>query len=73
MASEGYPGSYTKGHVIRGLDKAAEVTDAKVFHAGTQLRDGQVTTTGGRVLGVTALGNSVAAAKLLQATSSSSP
>lgn len=64
MASEGYPGSYTKGHVIRGLDKAAEVTDAKVFHAGTQLRDGQIVTSGGRVLGVTALGNSIAAAKL---------
>jgi phosphoribosylamine--glycine ligase len=64
MASEGYPGSYTKGHVIRGLDKAAEVVDAKVFHAGTQVRDGQVVTAGGRVLGVTALGSSIAAAKL---------
>ncbi len=64
MASEGYPGHYTKGHVIRGLAEAAEVPDAKVFHAGTQLRDGQVVTTGGRVLGVTALGSSIAAAKL---------
>jgi phosphoribosylamine--glycine ligase len=64
MASEGYPGKYTKGHIIRGLAEAAAVPDAKVFHAGTQLRDGQVVTTGGRVLGVTALGSSIAAAKL---------
>jgi phosphoribosylamine--glycine ligase len=64
MASEGYPGNYSKGHPIRGLDKAAEVADAKVFHAGTQLRDDQVVTSGGRVLGVTALGSSIAAAKL---------
>jgi phosphoribosylamine--glycine ligase len=64
MASEGYPGSYTKGHVIRGLSDAAEVPDAKVFHAGTQMRDGQVVTSGGRVLGVTALGSSISAAKL---------
>jgi phosphoribosylamine---glycine ligase len=64
MASEGYPGNYTKGHVIRGLAEAAAVPDAKVFHAGTQLRDGQAVTSGGRVVGVTALGNSIAAAKL---------
>lgn len=64
MASEGYPSNYTKGHVIRGLTEAASVPDAKVFHAGTQLRDGQLVTSGGRVLGVTALGNSIAAAKL---------
>jgi phosphoribosylamine--glycine ligase len=64
MASEGYPGNYTKGHVIRGLAEAAAVPDAKVFHAGTQLRDGQAVTSGGRVLGVTAIGSSIAAAKL---------
>jgi phosphoribosylamine--glycine ligase len=64
MASEGYPGNYTKGHVIRGLTEAAAVPDAKVFHAGTQLRDGQAVTSGGRVLGVTAIGSSIAAAKL---------
>jgi phosphoribosylamine--glycine ligase len=64
MASEGYPGKYTKGHVIRGLAEAAAVPDAKVFHAGTQLRDGQAVTSGGRVLGVTAIGSSIAAAKL---------
>ncbi|TWU23572.1 phosphoribosylamine--glycine ligase [Bythopirellula polymerisocia] len=64
MASEGYPGEYTKGHPIRGLTEAAAVPNAKVFHAGTKLVDGQVVTNGGRVLGVTALGNSISAAKL---------
>lgn len=64
MASEGYPGSYTKGHPIRGLEAAAELPDVKVFHAGTALKDGQVVTAGGRVLNVTALGRSIANAKL---------
>ena len=64
MASEGYPGSYEKGHVIRGLDEAAQVPDVKVFHAGTTMQDGQVVTSGGRVLGVTALGDTISAAKL---------
>lgn len=64
MASEGYPGDYEKGRVITGLDRAGELEDVKVFHAGTALRDGQVVTDGGRVLGVTALGNSISGAKL---------
>jgi len=64
MASEGYPGSYKKGHPIRGLDEAANVPDVKVFHAGTQLVDGQIVTSGGRVLGVTGLGDNIAKAKL---------
>jgi phosphoribosylamine--glycine ligase len=64
MASEGYPGDYPKGFPIRGLAEAAQVPDAKIFHAGTTLKDGQVVTSGGRVLGVTALGNNVAQAKL---------
>lgn len=64
MASEGYPGDYEKCHPIRGLEEAAKVQDVKVFHAGTKLHDGQVVTNGGRVLGVTALGNSIATAKL---------
>jgi phosphoribosylamine--glycine ligase len=64
MASEGYPGPYEKGRVIRGLNEAAAIPDVKVFHAGTDLVDGQVVNTGGRVLGVTALGNSLSAAKL---------
>jgi phosphoribosylamine--glycine ligase len=64
MASEGYPGKYERGRYIRGLDEAAQVPDVKVFHAGTALSGGQVVTDGGRVLGVTALGNSISAAKL---------
>jgi phosphoribosylamine--glycine ligase len=65
MASEGYPGNYETGLPITGLDRAAEVPDVKVFHAGTR-EDEQhdVVTAGGRVLGVTALGSSVSAAKL---------
>lgn len=64
MASEGYPGNYDKGHLIRGLDEAARIPDVKVFHAGTQMTDEGVVTSGGRVLGVTALGDNVATAKL---------
>ncbi|MCA9238906.1 MAG: phosphoribosylamine--glycine ligase, partial [Planctomycetales bacterium] len=64
MASEGYPGSYEKGYPIRGLDDAAALPDVKVFHAGTSSIDGQVVNTGGRVLGVTALGNTISGAKL---------
>jgi phosphoribosylamine---glycine ligase len=64
MASEGYPGKYQAGKPIRGLDEAARVSDVKVFHAGTASAAGQVVTNGGRVLGVTALGSTVAAAKL---------
>ena len=65
MASDGYPGKYEKGKVIRGLEDAAAIEDVKVFHAGTRLDAEQnVVTNGGRVLGVTALGDSVATAKL---------
>ncbi len=64
MASEGYPAAYEKGHPIRGLDAAAQLPDVKVFHAGTKLSDGQTVTSGGRVLGVTALGDTVSQAKL---------
>ena len=58
-AAAGYPGSYEKGMVIRGLEAAAE-TGALVFHAGTQFKGGQVLANGGRVLGVTALGDTLA-------------
>jgi phosphoribosylamine--glycine ligase len=63
MASEGYPGNYSKGHAIRGLDEADKLPDTKVFHAGTVQLGDQVVTDGGRVLGVTAIGNDVADAK----------
>ena len=58
LAAGGYPADYAKGDVIQGLD-AAVSDNGKVFHAGTALKDGQVTTSGGRVLCATALGNSV--------------
>lgn len=64
MASEGYPGKYERGQPIRGLEEAAQLPDVKVFHAGTATSDGQVVTDGGRVLGVTALGNTISGAKL---------
>jgi phosphoribosylamine--glycine ligase len=64
MASGGYPGSYAKGKLIQGLDDAAKLPDVKVFHAGTRLEaGGAVLTDGGRVLGVTALGDTLAEAK----------
>ena len=63
MASSGYPGSYPKGLPIAGIDAAAADPDVKVFHAGTTLKDGKFVTAGGRVLGVTALGGNLAAAK----------
>jgi phosphoribosylamine---glycine ligase len=64
MASAGYPGQYERGLPIRGLDEAAKVPDVKVFHSGTATNDGKVVTNGGRVLAVTALGNSIPNAKL---------
>lgn len=64
MAAAGYPGDYEKGSVIRGLSDAAQIPDAKVFHAGTKLHGSDVVTDGGRVLGVTAVGDSIASAKL---------
>ena len=62
-ASKGYPGSYEKHKEIRGLAEVEKLKDAKVFHAGTTLEDGKIFTSGGRVLGVTALGNDIKSAK----------
>jgi len=59
----GYPGAYGKGHVIEGLQAVPEEGDLKVFHAGTRRKGGQVVTSGGRVLGITALGDGVAEAR----------
>lgn len=64
MASAGYPGDYEKGKPLRGLEEAAQVPDAKVFHAGTLKMGDQIVNDGGRVLGVTALGDTLAEAKL---------
>ncbi|MBI2898606.1 MAG: phosphoribosylamine--glycine ligase, partial [Planctomycetes bacterium] len=60
LASGGYPGHYETGTEISGVDA---VPDAAVFHAGTALRDGKLVTAGGRVLGVTALGDDLASAR----------
>lgn len=57
MASGGYPGNYEKGKPITGIENA-EKAGAIVFHAGTEMRDGQLVTSGGRVLGVTAVADS---------------
>ncbi len=65
MASQGYPDSYAKGKVITGLADAAGLAGVKVFHAGTKREGDLVVTDGGRVLGVTALGETLAAAKQL--------
>jgi len=62
VASEGYPGSYEKRQVIGGLD-AVEKAGATVFHAGTRDEDGRIVNAGGRVLGVNALGATVAEAQ----------
>lgn len=65
MASKGYPGSYEKWFPIRGLEDAARVENTKVFHAGTSFNEaGEIVNNGGRVLGVTGLGDSIAEAKL---------
>jgi phosphoribosylamine--glycine ligase len=61
MASGGYPGNYPTGLPIDGLDRAAEL--ATIFHAGTRRDDGRIVTAGGRVLGVTALADDLAAAR----------
>jgi phosphoribosylamine--glycine ligase len=62
LASGGYPASYEKGHTISGLENST-AKNAKIFHAGTTLDDNNVTTSGGRVLCATALGNSVTEAQ----------
>ncbi len=62
LASEGYPGSYRKGDPISGLDTSLG-ENAKIFHAGTQAVDGQIVTSGGRVLCVTSLGEDIKAAQ----------
>lgn len=63
MASGGYPGDYKKGLPISGIEEADAMDDVQVFHAGTAERSGKLVTAGGRVLGVTALGDDIAAAR----------
>lgn len=54
MAANGYPDAYEKNTVIRGLDKAATLSDVQIFHAGTAEKDGEILATGGRVLNICA-------------------
>lgn len=65
MAANGYPGSYQKNTVIKNLDQAAKVSNAHVFHAGTALKDGNIVSIGGRVLGVCATGKTIADAQMV--------
>ena len=62
MASGGYPAAYKKGFEITGLETVLTMEDVIVFHAGTALQDGHIVNNGGRVLGVTGLGDTVAEA-----------
>jgi len=59
MASQGYPGSYEKGKVIKGLDVVEGMEGVYCFHAGTRVENGNYLTAGGRVLGVTGLGKGI--------------
>ncbi|UWQ14852.1 phosphoribosylamine--glycine ligase [Aliiroseovarius sp. M344] len=63
MAANGYPGSYKKGSVINGLDDVPEDSKNMVFHAGTTEAEGKITATGGRVLNITARGDSLQEAR----------
>jgi len=60
LASSGYPGSYSKGKVVKGLSCPGNVT---IFHAGTEKRNGDIFTSGGRVLGITAMGTTMREAR----------
>jgi phosphoribosylamine--glycine ligase len=57
MAAQGYPQAYPKGMVITGIEDAEKLPGVNVFQAGTRLENGKTLTSGGRVLGVTALGS----------------
>ena len=64
VAAQGYPGDYSKGDVIEGLDRAAALPGVTVLHAGTKRSaDGSITANGGRVLGIVGTGRDVAAAR----------
>jgi phosphoribosylamine--glycine ligase len=64
LASKGYPGKYAKGDIIEGLEAAKKIEGVTVFHAGTSFSGSNIVTNGGRVLGVTALGDDIRSAKV---------
>lgn len=59
LASGGYPVSYTRGYEITGLDEVSKKKNIIVFHAGTDKKEGKIVTSGGRVLGITGIGNTI--------------
>src|SRR5262249_13309243 len=63
MAANGYPGSYAKGAPVAGIERAEKFAGVKVFHAGTWMETGRLVADGGRVLNVTARGQTVADAR----------
>lgn len=63
MAAEGYPATYQKNTTIHGLEEASKTENVQIFHAGTTAKDGQILATGGRVLGVCAVGKDVTSAR----------
>jgi phosphoribosylamine---glycine ligase len=63
MAAKGYPGAYTKGTEIKGLDAASSDPDVEIFHAGTKSEGGRILANGGRVLGVTTRGAGIGEAR----------
>ena len=63
MAAKGYPGAYARGSVIEGLDEAAAVEGVEIFHAGTKAEGGRILANGGRVLNVSAIGETVGEAQ----------
>jgi len=63
ISAKGYPGNYEKGKIITGLDELTDEKDTMVFHAGTSAKEGKLVSSGGRVLGVTALGSDISAAR----------
>ncbi|MBA7528122.1 Phosphoribosylamine--glycine ligase [subsurface metagenome] len=63
VASGGYPGKYQKDKVISGLERLKKMEDVIAFHAGTKFQDGKIVTSGGRVLGITAWGDTISKAK----------
>ena len=63
MAAKGYPGAYTKGTEIKGLDRARRIEGVEIFHAGTSALDGRIFADGGRVLNICAVGKDVPAAQ----------
>jgi phosphoribosylamine--glycine ligase len=63
MATKGYPGDYSKGSAIRGLEETAKLPGVTIFHAGTAMKDGQLVASGGRVLNITATAKTVREAR----------